>query len=485
MSQARLWAFLGVALPVLAGLATQVSTLDLAYHLRIGQDLLSGAGIPTTDTMTFTTGGAAWQDQQWAAEILLAAVHRVGGWTGLIVLRAGLFGIIFGSVMIGVARAGVQVRDAALVSIGAFIVSIGALALRPQLLAMALFALTLLAIVERHRHPRLVWLVPLFAVAWGSVHGTFFLAPAAAGIAWLEDVAARHPGAGRMLAVTVAAAVAPAISPLGPTVYGYVLNISTNPLIAQRIEEWLPTTIRTVPGAVFFGSALAVAVLLAVRGSALRWPTLAWLAGLFVIGAYAIRGIAWWPIGAAVAIGPLLAPPEALAAAQAPEAATAQPPGAAPARSTVGTARANALVAILLVGLGLVLLPAWRAQDPLVGPMGLLREAPGDLTRGLQAIVRPGDRVFDPQQWGSWLEYAVPDARVFVDSRLELFPASVWQEYDAILAGSPGWREILDRYGVRIVAVPGDRPEMRDRLAGTGSWQQDFEGSEGWLFVRR
>jgi hypothetical protein len=64
---ARLWAFLAVGLPVLAAFIANLSSVDLAYHLRAGQVVLDTGRIPTTDTFTFTASGAAWLNQQWGA----------------------------------------------------------------------------------------------------------------------------------------------------------------------------------------------------------------------------------------------------------------------------------------------------------------------------------------------------------------------------------------------------------------------------------
>ena len=51
----------------------------------------------------------------------------------------------------------------------------------------------------------------------------------------------------------------------------------------------------------------------------------------------------------------------------------------------------------------------------------------------------PGDRLFNPQPWGSWFEFAVPDLPVAIDSRIELFPAQVWDDYAAVVGGREGW----------------------------------------------
>ena len=51
------------------------------------------------------------------------------------------------------------------------------------------------------------------------------------------------------------------INPFGPQVWLYAVGLSTNPEVTARITEWQPTTLRTVPGMLFFASALAVVVL--------------------------------------------------------------------------------------------------------------------------------------------------------------------------------------------------------------------------------
>src|ERR1700740_1870947 len=83
-----LWMFLGVFLPALGALLVPMPSVDLAYALRAGSEILGGGGIPDHDTWTFTIAGTPWLDQQWGAQVLLTAVFDVLGWTGLAVLRA-------------------------------------------------------------------------------------------------------------------------------------------------------------------------------------------------------------------------------------------------------------------------------------------------------------------------------------------------------------------------------------------------------------
>lgn len=467
MSLARLWAALAILLPILATFIANLTSVDLAYHVRAGTEFLDGAGIPTTDTFTFTAAGQPWLDQQWGAQVILGAVFRLAGWTGLVVLRATLVGLLFGLVFAACRIRGADLRRAAWLTLGAFIVSAVALSLRPQLFGMVLLALTLVIVAGRQRWPRAIWLVVPIVAVWANIHGSFFLGPVVVGLAWLEDLRDRRPAAWQTLAAAVVAALAAFISPLGPAVWGYALGLSTNSLVTAQITEWQPTSLRTIPGILFFGSAAAVVVLLARRASSVSWPTLAWLAVFFAIGGYAIRGVAWWPLGAAVAVAGLVARPEP----------------APPVRVARLLERLNVGIVVLIIAVCVALLPVWRATDPdLRAPDGVVGNAPPGITTALRGIAAPGDRLFNPQPWGSWFEFALPDLPVAIDSRIEVFPPEVWTEFGAVTGGVEGWQDVLDRWAVTIVVVPADDHEFAQRLRDAG-WRASFEDEDGIVFV--
>ena len=470
MTLARLWAFLAVGLPVLAALIANLSSVDLAYHLRAGEMFLDTGHIPTTDTFTFTASGAAWLNQQWGAQVILAAVYRLAGWTGLALLRAALVGLAFGFLFEACRRRGVDLRRAAWLTIAAFVVSAVALALRPQLFGMALMTLTLLLVADRRAHPARLWAVPVVVMIWANMHGSFFLGPVVLGLAWLEDVHDRIPNPHRTLLIAVVAAAAALINPLGVGVWAYAAGLSTNAFVTSRISEWQPTTLRTIPGILFFGSAALVTLLLARRGRATTWPTVLWIGVFFAIGAYAIRGVAWWPLGAAVAVAGVLA--------------TSRVEGETPARARLErSSRLNLVVVGLIVAVCIVLLPAWRTVDPRVGaPPGVIGDAPPGVTAALRELARPGDRILNPQRWGSWFELALPDTLVAIDSRIEVFPVDVWTDYDVIRSGGPRWQETLARMNPKFIVATDDEDAFVARLA-TAGWHDAYHDDDGTILV--
>ena len=463
MSFNRLWQLLAVALPVLATLIAPMSTVDLAYQLRAGAEILGTRTIPSVDTWTFTVAGQPWFDQQWAAQVVLTLVERLGGWAGLAVFRALLVGVIVSVLLIVARRRGVPSRGSALLVLAAFVVMSPALALRPQLLGMCCFALVLLVLTERRGHPeRLWWILPV-VVIWANVHGSFFLAPLVLGLAWLADVHGREPGSRRTLVVALASLVAACIGPFGPSVWGYAIGLSANPEVTARVTEWQPTSLRDVPGILFFASVAGVAVLIARQGRVVTWPTLAWLGAFVAIGLYAQRGVAWWPIAAVVAVAGVLIPAR-------PDPGRSLPSVAR--RLNVGLAAVMAVAVIAAV-------PMWRPRDAGTGaPAGLLTHAPSGITAALAAIVRPGDRMLAPQLWGSWLEYRFPDVLQAVDSRIEIIPAEVWRQYETIMAGRAGSADLIQGWIVDVIVLDSGSGLAAPNLLAAG-WVRRYEDGDG------
>lgn len=472
MSLSRFWLFLAVALPVLAALLAPMSTVDLTYGLRAGAGILDTRSIPTVDTWTYTVAGDAWVNQQWGAQVLLAAAHGLGSWTGLVLLRALLTGIVFGCLVVIGVRRGLAARTVAVLVIVAFVVAAPAMALRPQLFGMTAFALVLLLVTDRRSHPGRLWLVPVIVAIWANLHGSFFLGPLVLGLAWLEDVRDHVDRPHRTLLVAAVSALAACLTPFGPLVWVYAVGLTSNAGVTARVSEWQPTTIRSVVGALFFGSVLAVAALLARRGQVTTWPTLAWLATFFLIGLYAERGVAWWPLAAFVTVAALLAPdPDDVVTAPASE-------------GTLAVRRVNVIVAGALVVVGIALLPIWRPVDPGTGvPIGTLTHAPSGVTAALRVVAGAGDHLFARQTWGSWFEFDRPDLLVAVDSRIELFPADVWDGYDRVVTGRDGWAAQLDAWGVDVVAMGPEERAMRDRLVAAG-WVLRYDGADGFVLAR-
>jgi hypothetical protein len=324
-----------------------------------------------------------------------------------------------------------------------------------------------------------MFLAPLVLLAWANLHGSFPLGLLALGWALLDDVAVRGRDAAaggaaprRDLLVLVVSALATCVTPFGPGVWGYAAALATTPAVAGLVSEWQPTSIHTPAGAMFVASVVGMAALIVVRRRRTTWPTLAWLAVLFLLGAWTERGIVWWAIGAAVAAAVIVADPV---------------PAEAPRPRRASTVNGVLVLVIVAAPVLLASIVLARPADPVLGPPGLLSDAPPGITAAVREAAAPGARILNAQRWGSWLEWAVPDALVHTDSRFEVIPESAWRDHVALSGGRFDWREILDRVDPDlIVASRTEQAGLLDALAADPSagWRTVFADDDGAVLAR-
>jgi hypothetical protein len=426
--------------------------------------MLGTGSLIRTDPFTYTVGGHQWTNQQWGDGLLLALLYRAGGWELLAVVRTLLIASIFGLVFLACRARGARVAPAAWLTLGSFVVAMGyfpgLLSLRPQTFAFLLFALTMWILANRRRRPRALWAIPLVVAIWANLHASFFLVFVLLGLAWLENRAERG---GLLLSVAAVAAAASLVNPFGPGVWRFVAGVSTNPTVAEFGTEWAATTVRSPSGIVFFLSAAAIAVYLAQRRQPIPWPTLLHVGAFFALGLLAVRGITWWGL----AMGPTMA-------------------GLLPRKRMANEDHRSAAHTVLAAGLVLFavsLLPWWDWRGP--DRYELLVNAPQGVTKALDRALEPGDRIFNEVAWGSWFELQLPQNAVFMDSRLELFGPSIWDQHAAVRMGRDDWHAILDRWDVAAVAIdPTSTRGLLPLLESHPGWRLVHRDPEGVVFVR-
>jgi len=147
---------------------------------------------------------------------------------------------------------------------------------------------------------------------------------------------------------------------------------------------------------------------------------------------------------------------------------------------------ANGLLAMVVAAAIVLALPWWRSWAAGGATTALLTDAPEPVSTALAGLTRPGDRIFAPQPWGSWLELAVPSRLVAVDSRVELFPPAVWDDYGAVSSGSSNWSMVLDRWSVQaVVARPDQQAGLLPLISQDPRWRLAFRDATASVFVRR
>src|SRR5579885_3508678 len=83
-----LWTALAalLAAPLIRQIAGPSIDPDYWWHLATGRWILDHHRVPTTDPFSYTHLGQTWYAHEWLAELLIAAVNRIAGYAGDLIL---------------------------------------------------------------------------------------------------------------------------------------------------------------------------------------------------------------------------------------------------------------------------------------------------------------------------------------------------------------------------------------------------------------
>jgi hypothetical protein len=104
------------------------------------------------------------------------------------------------------------------------------------------------------------------------------------------------------------------------------------------------------------------------------------------------------------------------------------------------------------------------------------------------SLLAPGDgmpRILTSDQWADYLIYRLyPAQRVYFDGRSDFYGEELGKDYRVLMAGSAGWREVLERNRFAVALLPRDWPltTMLDREPG---WTRVDEDAVSVLFASR
>ncbi len=499
------------ALTVLVGIFVFVNTHpirphDFWWHIAAGRELTLTGAIPLVDNASQTMAGAPYPAYQtyWLMEWVLYQVYRLGGAPWIVLFQTAIVTAAY-SLMLGLARrVSGSWRAAALATLCAAALGMNDWNVRPQTITFLLGA-SFLNLIHAYRQKPRPWLLALFPLGmliWVNSHGTYPLGLLLLAL-WVADAGwdALLSKDWRPLLAPVstlsASALACLLNPRGIGVIGYVSAMTTDPIIQNLVPEWAPPTFDTLGGQLFFGGLLLSAAILALspkRPSPSQLLTFLAFGGL---GMRTSRGSIWFGL----VMAPVLAEHVAhigeevrrrksektkkregeKAGRRKSEKANLQNQ-----KSKIENVLNLALVGLLLLG-AVLSLPWFKALWPLAPEKrGLISaETPIAATEFLLQERLPGP-LFHAMSFGSYLIWAAqPEYPVFVDGRIELYPAELWLDYLHISAAAPGWEETLEKYGIQTLMLsPQEQAGLVAAVQNTSAWREVYSDDSAMIFTR-
>jgi len=429
---------------------------DTYLHIAAGRWMLTHAALPTRDPFSYTFAGAHWAAPEWLAEIVLATVYRVAGWSGLALVTIACFAVSLAFLTRSLLRSAEPFSALIAVALGAAMIEPHLLA-RPHILALPLLALwsgALFAARDAGEAPPFR-LLPVM-VLWANLHASFLFGLGLAGYLAVEAVVLdpRVLEARRWGLFVALAFAATLLTPNGVNGLVEPFRMMAMPALQSSFIEWRsPDFQQFQPLEIWL---LGLAALGLGTGVRLPWPRVLLLLALCHMALAHTRhadllGLVG-PLVVAGSLGPQLAahfraePVSVVGRAAARLAEPAAPP-----------AMALAVAAALAMSLPLLARPIVRADDPAT-PASAIAAA---------ARLGVSGHVLNSEGFGGYLVFRrVPS---FIDGRIELFGNAFLARYlDAVNGDQRALYDLLDRWDVRWTLLAPRRG--RRRPARSSAW---------------
>ncbi len=443
---------------------------DYWWYLRLGGDILREGRIPTADHYSFTRVGQPMVYHSWLSAVIFWALYRFGGLTLTVAVRALILAATFTIVWHTARRTGAGSRLAAAVTFLAALVGSNNWAMRPQIFAYPLFALTLWEIWRWLRGEKSrPWFFALLMLLWVNLHGSFVLGFLLVGAALVGGGGNRRAMAWALASITLAAL----LNPRGWRVWQYVWTLLTDPAGQRFGAEWQPPTLHTWQGALFFGAVAALLLLIGWNFRAgraeLSGTAWLWLAGFAIMAMTAVRYGIWFAMVAAPIAARQLS-------VRLPRRWT---------RESRGIPILNTAFLAMFIVLPLALLPGVRSRWWADAPPVVSADTPVAAAAWLAAHPELPGGLWNDLAFSSYLIFALPQRPVWIDTRFELYPPVQWETYRIIADAAAGWDAQLDAADISLLMLnPAATPKLVSAVTDSAGWQQVYRDDTAQIYVK-
>ncbi|MBN2476661.1 MAG: hypothetical protein JXB62_18770 [Pirellulales bacterium] len=457
------------------------------WHVVVGERMLQRGHVVRADPFSFTFAGKPWVAHQWLAECGMAAVHRLAGLDGLLLVTASLLAGIYAWLGRRLLRAGFHLLPVGCVLALVLLASSHQFHVRPLVLSIGLLGVVFALLVEiesgRRGLGQLAWLVPLCAL-WANLHAGVLAGLATAGLAaagwcllWVlgrdDSPVRRGRDATALIVLLVLSGLSVLVNPYGGDLPRAWLNTLAVPL-PGLIQEHAPLNLTDPLG--WATVVLGLGYLVGLAGVFPKMPRITWLLPLiwFVLALGRVRNVPLFAVTAAIAAADMLPHTRWIGWLQRRE-MFLPPVESSPASGRAGNWLPAILPAALVIAA--MVLQAAGVPAPLVGRGWARLDAarwPVPLVPKLQELNRTapaGTPIFNDLDFGGLLIYYAPRLRVFIDDRCALYGGEFLQAYDHARRRQPSQIDAWQaKYGFRHALV-ATGSAFDEHLQRAGAWR--------------
>ncbi len=476
---------------------------DVGWNIALGSLTLEH-GLPRTEPFLSGNLGQPTVHWEWLSQVVYALAFRFGGLNGVVTITSILMATTLLALYWILRKHGASPLTAIGLSLLGTVLVEMAWTARAQVFSL-LFMMWWAEWLWRYWHDGKrwrLWLFPAATALWVNFHagwlGGIALLCVATLLALLTPPSRRVVNPLELAAALVGSLLATLLNPWGAGYWNHLLTFTLNPLIARYTQEYQSPDFHLPALWAYLALVFALVAVwvLAARAGRRIEPVALVMCGVWTTLAFLyVRFVPIWPLVCLPYLVDAL-PERSLAPEYDSVASDSDWRLRLAARVRAVWARladvservrdmerligrgvwpvAALLFVTLLVANGGTI-PGRSA--PLLSARWDSRAFPVAAAQRLRREGLPQGRGYNPYEWGGYLDEALPEYHVFIDSRSDVYGKQFLADYVTISDVDPGWDTLLTRYHVQWALVQSNAP-LKQALALSG-WRCQAEDDQG------
>lgn len=434
---------------------------DTFWAIKVGEWISLNKSVPNQDTFSWTVNGHPWVAHEWLFDTLIYLFYKALGLYGIMLLVLIPITIAFYFMW----KTYTKERKSLVLTIIVFLIVVLMLrfgiAARPQVFGYMFFMYFFYVLVNKHK---LLWTLPLTAVAWANFHGSILLGIAMVLLQFVYESAYKTFSEKKLsidikfLFISILVPLFSLVNPYGIELWKTSFYLITSK-VNRQIMEWQPPDFNDIGWLTIYFCVIVTTVFICyIKKDAIRDKKKFGLISIYLLGTFyeAFTGVRYLPYLVIVwGLFLLMLLPDNLFSQKHWE-------------KKMGIFYAFILI-IILLGTGKVPLNLDEAIDKKKWPV----EAVSHLEN---------KRTFNDYMWGGYLVYK--DIPVFIDGRADVY----WRDSEVFLdhgnatifLKDPG--EIFDKYSVDQIIIESNDP--LDFYLVKAGWVEKYRDETAVIFLR-
>ena len=471
-----------ISLVLLAG-KKALADGDTLWHIKFGDLILHRGELITYDIFSHTASGKPWTSHEWLAEVIMAAVHRQSGLSGVVIFYFLVSALSFWILFKIAQQCGAEEWLSIFVVSLALTLSMTHQLARPHIFTWLLGLTTLYILLKGGRS---LFFLPLLIIPWANLHGGFTLGLGLQGLflagSVLDKVLVVPPRPSwraiwnehkTLCIVLLLSLGASGINPFGYRLLIFPFEVS-NDAFSTMVTEWI------APNLQFFWEfrlyLLLIIFIMFYSGSQINWFNRLLL--LFFVNASLthVRHVSIVGLFLTPAVVQGLKPCLEQFGLKKKRVSDQTELRLSPASGPLATV----ILGFLLLSLSAMQWKPWEKLSRELIPQ------PKKFSSGVVEFLQketPEGNLFNDDEWGDYLIYAMdPPPKLFLDGRLDMYGEQILEDYSKIAMIDKDLDKLLDSYGIKWILFP---PSAFTRyLKATGDWQELYSDDQVMVLER-